>query len=134
MTSKTAFILPCVLSIVSFWKLSKVAVINEELLIEIILLMLFQLFLIMIKLLSKYVLKFKKYFMTPFYGWGSTVSRLQSCYEETVYFLPLGPQEFLEIILFTSCHQCKSEISVDFIIIMMFIFLRYVFLFNIIFK
>ena len=27
------------------------------------------------------------YFMTPFYGWGSTASRLQSDYEEEVYFL-----------------------------------------------
>ena len=32
--------------------------------------------------------------MTPFYGWGSTVSRLQSIYEETAKFLP-SPQEFL---------------------------------------
>ena len=28
---------------------------------------------------------YKKIFMTPFYGWGSTISRLQSHYEETVY-------------------------------------------------
>ena len=41
--------------------------------------------------------KLKK-FMAPFYGWGSTVSRLQSHYEETVYFLPLSPQEFLVLI------------------------------------
>ena len=26
-------------------------------------------------------------YMTPSYGWGSTVSRLQSYYEETAYFL-----------------------------------------------
>ena len=31
----------------------------------------------------------------PFYGWGSTVSRLQSRYEETVYFLPFIRQELL---------------------------------------
>ena len=31
----------------------------------------------------------KKNFMFPFYRWGSTVSRLQSLYEEAVYFLPL---------------------------------------------
>ena len=40
----------------------------------------------------------RTYFIVPFYGWGSTVSRLQSHYEETVYFLPLGPQEFLVLI------------------------------------
>ena len=27
--------------------------------------------------------------MTPFYGWGSTVSRLRCHFEEAVYFLPL---------------------------------------------
>ena len=31
----------------------------------------------------------EKDFVTPFYGWGSTVSKLQRHYEETVYFLPL---------------------------------------------
>ena len=40
-------------------------------------------------------------FMVPFYGWGSTVSRLHSHYKETVYFLPLGPKEVLELIWFT---------------------------------
>ena len=35
------------------------------------------------------LLNFKKIFIAPFYGWGSTVSWLQSHYEETVYFLPL---------------------------------------------
>ena len=33
-----------------------------------------------------------------FYGWGSTVSRLQIHYKETVYFLSISPQEFLVII------------------------------------
>ena len=28
--------------------------------------------------------------MAPFYGWGSTVSRLQSHYKQTVYFLSLS--------------------------------------------
>ena len=32
---------------------------------------------------------FKKNFKAPFYRWGSTASRLQSHYEEAVYFLPL---------------------------------------------
>ena len=37
---------------------------------------------------------FEKNFMAPFYGWGSTTSRVQSHYEEVVYFLPL---KFAEI-------------------------------------
>ena len=40
--------------------------------------------------------------MTPFYGWGSTVSRLQSHYEETVYFLPFSSQEILVLNWLTS--------------------------------
>ena len=32
--------------------------------------------------------------MAPFYGWKSTVSRLQSHYEEAVYFLELSSQKF----------------------------------------
>ena len=31
----------------------------------------------------------KKDFTAPFYGWGSSDSRLQSHYEDAVYFLPL---------------------------------------------
>ena len=38
------------------------------------------------------------YFMTPFCGWGSIVSRLQSHYKESDYFLPLSPQKFMVII------------------------------------
>ena len=34
-------------------------------------------------------------FITPFYGWGLTVSRLKSYYDKTVYFLLLSQQEFL---------------------------------------
>ena len=37
--------------------------------------------------------------MVPSYGWGSTVSRLQSHDKETVYFLPLGHSEYLVLIL-----------------------------------
>ena len=40
--------------------------------------------------------------MTPFYGWGSTVSRVHSHYKETVYFLPLGAKEVLGLIWLTS--------------------------------
>ena len=32
----------------------------------------------------------KAYYMTPSNGWGSTVSRLQSHYDDTVYFQFLG--------------------------------------------
>ena len=38
---------------------------------------------------DSYVIK-KKDFMASFYGWGSPVSRLQSYFEEAVYFLPLS--------------------------------------------
>ena len=43
----------------------------------------------------------KKSFMAPFYEWVPTMSRLQSYSEETVYFLPLRPQEFLVLISLT---------------------------------
>ena len=36
--------------------------------------------------------------MAPFYGWGSTASRIQSHYEEAVYLLPLSSQKFLALI------------------------------------
>ena len=35
--------------------------------------------------------------MAHFYGWGSTASRLQSLFEEAVYFLPLSSQKFQNI-------------------------------------
>ena len=38
--------------------------------------------------------------MAPFYGWGSTASRLEPLL--AVYFLPLSSQEFLVLILPTS--------------------------------
>ena len=40
--------------------------------------------------------------MAPFYVWGSTALRIESHYEETVHFLPLGPQEYLALISSTS--------------------------------
>ena len=40
----------------------------------------------------------KQNFIAPFYGWGSTASRLQSHCEEIVYFLPLSSQKFLVLI------------------------------------
>ena len=39
--------------------------------------------------------KGKKTFMAPFYGWGSTDSRLQSHYEKTVYCLAFNSQELV---------------------------------------
>ena len=50
--------------------------------------------------------------MALFYGWGSTVSRLQSHYEETVYFLPLSSQKFLVLILSTS-EGWKAELTLE---------------------
>ena len=35
--------------------------------------------------------------MVPIHGWGLIVSRLQSHYAETVYFLPLSSQELLVV-------------------------------------
>ena len=43
---------------------------------------------------SHLVAFFLKNFIAPFCGWGSTASRLQRHYEETVYFLPLVPRNF----------------------------------------
>ena len=40
--------------------------------------------------------------MAPFYGWGSTASRLQSHFKEVVYFLPLSSQKVLILIWSTS--------------------------------
>ena len=42
-----------------------------------------------------------KKIMTPFYGWGLNTTRLQSYYEEAVYFLPLSSQKFLVLIWLT---------------------------------
>ena len=43
----------------------------------------------------------KKNFLVPFYGWSSTVSRLQSHFEEAVLVLPLGSQDLLVLIKLT---------------------------------
>ena len=48
------------------------------------------------------ILKLKKTFIVPYYGWGLTVSRLQGQNKKTVYFLPLTPPEFVVLILLTS--------------------------------
>ena len=46
------------------------------------------------------------------YGRGSTVSRQQSHNDETVYFLPLSPQEFLVLIWWTS-EGWKTESTLE---------------------
>ena len=38
--------------------------------------------------------------MDPFYGWGSTASRLEP-FKEAVYFIALSSQKFLILILLT---------------------------------
>ena len=40
----------------------------------------------------------RKNVLAPFFGWGSTASRLQSHYEEAVYFVPLCSQNFQVLI------------------------------------
>ena len=49
--------------------------------------------------------------MAPFYGWGSTASRLEPL-QEAVYFLPLSSQKFLVLILSTS-EGCKAESTLE---------------------
>ena len=47
--------------------------------------------------------------MTPFYGWGSTASRLQSHFEETVYFLQPSSQKVLVLIWSTSERSNENQ-------------------------
>ena len=45
--------------------------------------------------LKYYIMRFEKKMTVSIYGWDLTVSRLQQRhYMDTVYFLPLSPQEF----------------------------------------
>ena len=44
----------------------------------------------------------KKNFMVPFHGWSSAASRLESQFEEAVYFIQLSFQKFLILLLVTS--------------------------------
>ena len=53
-----------------------------------------------------------KNFMVPFYGWGSTVSKLQSHYEETVYFLPLSSQNIL-VLIWSTLEGWKAEPTLE---------------------
>ena len=46
--------------------------------------------------------------MTPFYGLGSTVSKLQSHYKDTVYFLALSLQGYL-VLISSTLEERKAE-------------------------
>ena len=50
--------------------------------------------------------------MAPSYVWGSTVSRLQSQYEETVYFLPLSPRE-VSVLIWSTLEGWKAESTLE---------------------
>ena len=61
---------------------------------------------------SIFINDLKKNFVVPFYGWDSTFSRLQSHYEETVYFLQLSPQEFL-VLIWSTLEEWKAESNLE---------------------
>ena len=50
--------------------------------------------------------------MASFYEWGSTASRLQSSYEEAVYFLPLSSQIFL-VLIWSTWERWKTESTLE---------------------
>ena len=50
--------------------------------------------------------------MVPFYGWSSTVSRLQSHCEETVYILTIGPHDFL-VLINLALEGWKAELTFE---------------------
>ena len=61
----------------------------------------------------KYFIKLKKKPLWPlFCGWCSTVSRLQSHYKETIYFLPFISQEFL-VLIWSIYEVWKAELSLE---------------------
>ena len=76
--------------------------------------LLWQICIFFVFLISKYFWCFFLFFsiMAPFYGWGSTISRLESHLEEAVYFLPLLSQKFLVLILSTS-EGWKAELTLE---------------------
>ena len=53
-----------------------------------------------------------KIFMVPFYGQGSTVSRLQTHDKETVDFLPFSSQEFL-VLNWSTLEGWKAELTLE---------------------
>ena len=54
----------------------------------------------------------KTNFMTLFYGWSSTVSRLQIHNEETVNFLPSNSLEFL-VLSWSDSEGWKAELTLE---------------------
>ena len=50
--------------------------------------------------------------MAPFYGWDSSVSRPQSHYEETIYFLTLSPQKF-QVLIWSTFEGWKAESNLE---------------------
>ena len=50
--------------------------------------------------------------MAPFIGWDLTVSRQQSHYEETVYFLPFSSQEYL-VLNWSTSEGWKAELTLE---------------------
>ena len=51
--------------------------------------------------------------MAPFYGWASTASRLQSHYDEAVYFLPLSSHKFLVVLIWSTSEIWKAESTLE---------------------
>ena len=45
-------------------------------------------------------------------GWGSTATRLQSHYQEVVYFLPLNSQKFL-VLIWSTLEGRKAELTLE---------------------
>ena len=50
--------------------------------------------------------------MAPIYGSGSTISRLQNHYKETVYFLLLSPREVL-VLIWSNSEGWKAELTLE---------------------
>ena len=50
--------------------------------------------------------------MAPFYGWGSTTSRLQSHYKEAVYFLPLSSKKF-PVLIWSALEEISRNITIN---------------------
>ena len=64
-------------------------------------------------------LQLKKNFVAPFYGWGSTGSRLQSHFEKAVYFLLLSSQKSL-VPIWSTWEGWKAESTVESNLIILF--------------
>ena len=50
--------------------------------------------------------------MPPLYGWIFIAWRLQSYFEETVYFLPLRPQKFV-VVIWLTLKKWKTESTLE---------------------